>query len=1469
MSPCWFRNDKATTVCKYSRATGKFFYDARAGPAPARLLVQKGTGQAVSEFGLMQTHGRTMESNGSACLGWDEETVASTIGRLRERLPGINPVFEKIRDEQWRVWVYGILHRYRERGALSHEYLAPYAKMGFWGKYPFGRAIPGRETYPSAIHYKPRLLVTAPQRNHEHILASTRGGQSPWHVVWTYRALGEPPAAEADLIDLVRALLVCGAAAGLFKKLNQDGNKVFYAISSDAARLYPNCVRLVCDETDRGVARPEGEAEYWKNAPSMEYYATEGRYRIRPFDPRQRYYQDRYRKGALRRVVASEHTGLLETDEREKVESRFKRRSHEDDPNVLTCTSTLEMGIDIGDLSTAMLCSIPPDTASYLQRIGRAGRATGTALIVSVVNQRPHDLFFYARPVEMLKGKVDPPGCWLDASAVLVRQYLGFCFDSGTREGTLPEIPRTGPQLVDDLKNPDGRIPLLMRWVTQNEAELRHRFIRHFLPPVQEDTKEPFQKETDTQLLIQRMHQAAYEFDRTRRELENARSRLNDQLKQLDEEEKDARVEILQELKILKGRINGLSRTTALEILTDSGLLPNYAFLYTHRRQFEIQQIAIGNSQQLLTEVWAICGVCGHMRRIEELKQPDATPACPQCGHSGDNRSQLDLGQQRQFVEFAQSQAFSYMEHYESLSGDRDEERRRGFYDVIVSFDQTKEKSSGAVGDDELPFGIEYRSSMILREINTGYINEVKNVPFGPDTCASENGFWICRDCGVAIPPDQTPESVDPGIHRRSCHARRKHEKMRQEGKTGNPFHYLPLYLYRELKSEAIRLLLPLADDEDIHTLVASIYLGLRLRFEGNPAHLIVQPQILPDAGSGLTRHYLVIMDAVPGGTGFLKTLYQEKDEKGRAGEGIMDVLRRSRDALETCRCRNLAQQGEQEDTDGCYRCIRSYHMQYKAGQISRERGIKLLNSLIESGGKRIDKGELESIKPDSLFGSVLEKKFVESLQAFVEERKGKWGETIVKGGKGFRFSLPDSDRVWDIELQPSLGPAQGVVVPSRPDFLIDCDDESVRPTAIFTDGFEFHCCPNNRLADDFKKRRAIFESGGYRVWSVSWEDLASEKNDHPMACHPKLVEYLDKCRRILSEKKHKGIPDAFGFSRNGMEQLKTFVSTPDENGWKLMAEFALFWPLQMLAEKQRANHDDLQEAIGVWRKGGGMKPIEYSPDGDWIYNERASLTKDFIAYVSTEDALVNAKEQVGVVGRLGDAEEETTGSDFKERWRRFLACMNVYQFNGSFRFWTSSEAVEDDAGEIRFEGKFTMGEEWKSVFEDTIKSLRPLVEALAKTEIPIPWVEYVNEAIEDDAFAELAWEFQEKKIAILAGDQIHFASAWQNQGWKTILPSDIEAKGICWSISTRTTKPTNGPGTSASKCIPKRACFSCSTWKRRRAPWKPVRPFRIRFPPRPIHCRCLEKRSFSRRACRSLLYRRSRPFPPTSRWRL
>jgi len=70
--------------------------------------------------------------------------------------------------------------------------------------------------------------------------------------------------------------------------------------------------------------------------------------------------------GAVHRIVAREHTGLLECPDRERLESHFIRGRYRSDPNLLSATSTLEMGINISDLSTVLLASVPPELANIV-----------------------------------------------------------------------------------------------------------------------------------------------------------------------------------------------------------------------------------------------------------------------------------------------------------------------------------------------------------------------------------------------------------------------------------------------------------------------------------------------------------------------------------------------------------------------------------------------------------------------------------------------------------------------------------------------------------------------------------------------------------------------------------------------------------------------------------------------------------------------------------------------------------------------------------------------------------------------------------------------------------------------------------------------------------------------------------------------------------------------------------------------
>ncbi|WP_395752920.1 DEAD/DEAH box helicase [Prosthecobacter sp.] len=1376
---------------------------------------QRMSWEAARELGMQVQVGRTLERSGSCCLRWDPKAIAETVRLLQSRLPQVDPTLMKLTGDLLRLWIYGMLQRHRERGALSHEYVALYAKTKLWGKYGWkGEAPPARETHPHAGRRRPRLFVTDSDRNHDHVLAPG----ATWQLRWSRRVFDLPATSDVALLDLTRAFIEAGIQAGLLVELERDGTKRLVAINSQCAAIVAGGEKFVCSETGHTLTRPAEEAACWHGAPTISYQADGGTYARAEFDDRERYYQQRYRKGAIRRVYATEHTGLLTNSERQDIERRFGRKESSDDPNVLTCTSTLEMGIDIGDLSTTMLCSIPPNTANYLQRIGRAGRSTGTALIVSIINQRPHDLYFFARPDQMLKGEVEPPGCWLDAAAVLARQYFAYCFDCAVKTHVLAHLPGTARQFGDDLFSTTGQIPKFFDWMSLNEASLRAAFMQRFHTNVQSDTRERFLEDSKVEVLREQTEIALRQFETKRKDLINAGRRLKEQRNLLhNEDDRPAIREIDREIKILKGRLDGLNRTTSLELLTDYGLLPNYAFpergvsfygavynkhqaahgedhlieydivrgagtairelapknhFYTHSRVFEIQQIELGTSSEPLTEPWAVCGSCGHMRRTETLT-PDADSACPQCAHAEGEGAQTDIGQQKKFVNFARSQALSYVEAYESLSGDKAEERENRIYRLVNSFDLTTPSDVVAVADETEPFGMEYRSSLVMRQVNGGFWEEAPDMPFGFEKKLPNGGFKICADCGVVSAPFENPDDVS---HRRSCRGRRETEKRQQQGTQGAAYRWEHVFLYRELKSEAVRLLLPPCEPADLTTLSACIHLGMRLMFQGNPAHLLVLPETMPDQARGVNKDYLLLMDAVPGGTGFLKTLFQKRNAEGLPGEGLIQILRLALNSLETCRCRRL---GDSNDTDGCYRCIRNYQQQSRAADISRDKGINLLKRLIAAGEHRKSKTTLDQINVQSLFGSMLEKKFVECLRQWVAEDGGKWDETIIRGSRGFRFRLGKNDeRYWDVQLQPDLGPREGVSIQCQPDFLISCDDDGVKPLAVFTDGFDPHVHPTkpeSRLPDDLQKRRAILKSGNFHVWSITWEDLMENQDASFTVKEPVRKLMADHVARSRAQARL--LPDARLATGNGFVQLQAFIRHPLADGWQSLVERALFMValgngLSFVADQ------DKDAAVRIWGVTGGWAAPQASANGCWAVNNQFSQNSDFILALHQADLMEQRAGAVLVLGRLGDSAAERSGTDYRERWRRFLASMNLFQFVRQFDFFAATEHPEEDSWSMpgRTAG---ISAEWEQILQLVVGSLIAQLRKMAERDCPVPEVEFYHEELADDACAEVAWS--EQKIAVLVGDQASFASQWQGLGWKVVTSDDLAAKGTEW----------------------------------------------------------------------------------------
>ncbi|MGH3293907.1 MAG: DEAD/DEAH box helicase, partial [Trebonia sp.] len=118
------------------------------------------------------------------------------------------------------------------------------------------------------------------------------------------------------------------------------------------------------------------------------------------------HYRVLYQRTAPVSLTAREHTAQWTGLEAADIQQRFLSG----EVNVLSCSTTFELGVDVGALSAVLLRNMPPTTASYIQRAGRAGRRAGApALVLTYAQRRSHDLSRYASPETMLTGQVRAP----------------------------------------------------------------------------------------------------------------------------------------------------------------------------------------------------------------------------------------------------------------------------------------------------------------------------------------------------------------------------------------------------------------------------------------------------------------------------------------------------------------------------------------------------------------------------------------------------------------------------------------------------------------------------------------------------------------------------------------------------------------------------------------------------------------------------------------------------------------------------------------------------------------------------------------------------------------------------------------------------------------------------------------------------------------------------------------------------
>jgi DEAD/DEAH box helicase domain-containing protein len=1363
--------------------------------------------EITTEYGFNSRIGRTLEKTSSSVLHIDERRLDDVMATLHEPLRNeIGPLRELDLPSLGR-FLLGVITHLRVQGGILHRVLEDYAEQ--WGNTWRINKIPWM---PNIGPYaRAPVFLTNRGGSRFDVLLSPSPKHRTWYQTWAEKCFDHLDVTiSAETEQLYQLVLKALTEAEILDQRAARGN-IVWSIRPDVLKVSAQVVQFRCKRCGHNVSAAATEQDAWEDAACLRFHCG-GHYVAEP--PREDYYGKLYASGDVERIFASEHTGLLKREEREELERQFKAGRGDRRPwypNLLSCTPTLELGIDIGDLSSLILCSVPPAQANYLQRIGRTGRRDGNSLNLTVANARAHDLFFFAEPREMLAGHVESPGVFLEAPAVLERQFTAYCFDRWVESGVAATaVPNRISQVLGNLEPVDHKkFPhSLLRFIELHRTELFDQFVAIFnIAPgsFAGEHLERFVKgdRANQGSLAYNILDALHCLLLERKSLDNKIKLLTSRIKKkVNETAKDQNhaeevANLKREKSALQSLAVSLSNRDVFNFFTDEGLLPNYAFpeagvvlksvifrrretqeegeskyetwiyeyerpaaaaiaelapanhFYAEGRKVQIDQVNMTLSK---VETWRLCRECSYSELVG-AKEPKSS--CPRCGDT----LWSDEGQKKQMLRMRQ--VFATTSDRVSRIGDDSDDREPSFYNkqMLVDFEPKHTKKAYKVDSEDLPFGFEFLSKVTLREINFGEKGERGNNVTIAGLEMPRKGFLVCRHCGKVQDDPQKPK------HAYTCTARDQ----------SAPKHVTDcVYLYREFTSEAIRILLPITtfagSDRMLHSFVAALHLGLKKRFQGNIDHLQTTVYEEPVPESTYRRRYLVLFDTVPGGTGYLKQLMLSESE-------LLEIFDQALAALRACSC------NQDQSKDGCYRCLYAYRRSYDMKETSRNTAVELLADILKQRDALVETKSLSDISVNALFDSVLEAQFVEALRrARRDDLEITLTKEVVNGKPGYFFRA--GQRTYNIEPQVSFGADEGVGIPSRADFVFwpVASRTAAKPIAVFTDGFAWH---KNRIGTDMAQRMALAQTGRYHVWSLTWKDVESAFKSQGSYFN----DYLNGNAQFGRFAENYGAQSLEAANHeSSLAWLLRFLGNPDAELWQ---SYAFVHGLMQLDAALFSTPAAKEKWAGVLKESLPAPLAEAVAEsaGDAIYGllekHGQGARKHLRLFTSVDQSAVGPGTKTGLrIGcHLCDTPEARDRKDFEEIWTGFLRLYNLFQFLPHVLFVTTSGMVEGSYEDLSLNkpdeaaGAQTGPDEWAEIKEFTDPDLHSLLDLLGRAGWPLPEIptfELTDVAGEIIGEAELGWP--QLKVAFLVEEEIKYTSQFEHAGWRVVSLQDVLA---------------------------------------------------------------------------------------------
>jgi len=775
---------------------------------------------------------------------------------------------------------------------------------------------------------------------------------------------------------------------------------------------------------------------------------------------------------------AEEHSGQIDGETRKVLETRFK--DPRDTLNVIVCTPTMELGIDIGILSAVYLRNVPPSPSNYAQRAGRAGRKSQASMILTfcgVGSRRgPHDQYFYRYPGKMISGKIASPRFLMD-NKMLIRAHIHALI--------LEIITLKIPQKIDGILDFDQEnlpmfteapvaagLDLISRIRLSEMVEAQRIHILQAITQVLVDEKQSlvwlddaFIEDTVDSFILSfdgAFNLFRSEYRALARELEEInmflqRGRITDRQRGAYKRRRESI-----EKKITDMR-NGSGDFTTYRYLSSQGFLPNYGFPtqvtalainykgifgteeadLRRDRNIALVEYAPGNSvyfrgsrysvrtPRLRTEnnqpamsSLMICPYCEAVY-LDEREISMTGGACRNCGASLEN-----LAIQQHSIEMPDQLAES-----RSMITSDEEERQRLGYEVTRHYTPSNVRKFFIAGTSETPLiSLSYDHSGKIVSINHGPIPTDKDEPLAGFTLCTACNRWIFGKNGVK-------DHLDSNNELKRCWRKGTEENIIRN-----------IILYTDTRHDVIKIDVPELLDKDgdplpedlyksfFTTLAQAIIEGIQISMNVDVDE--VRYFLMPDPQNN-KKSSIVLYETSEGGAGILESFLNRSS--------FHDIMRQSLIILH---------ENEEKQCDrACYECLCNYYNQYDHDILDRKLVLPILRNLLKADIR---------IALDS---SPSTKNHYENLISLCESTLEKQTLTAIH-----QAGLPLPDNAQEIV-------AEGDIIVARPDFTYNKGGHSI---LIFVDGPDHD---NEAQKRDDSMKRDRLDLMGYTIFVIRYND--------------------------------------------------------------------------------------------------------------------------------------------------------------------------------------------------------------------------------------------------------------------------------------------------------------------------------------------------------------------------------------------